>query len=81
MKTATLGQVRASLGEYVSTSAAQPVLITRNGKPVAILVGIDQGKKRAPVKLRDVLQQAWQDYEKHGGIAPEQFWKELAAED
>ena len=52
MKNATLAEVQASLGEYVKESDRQPVLILCDGKPVAILVGIGQGKKRAPVKLR-----------------------------
>jgi hypothetical protein len=36
-------------------------------------------QKRLAVKLRDVLQSAWLDYEKHGGIPHEQFWEEMAA--
>jgi hypothetical protein len=33
-------------------------------------------KKRTPAKLRDVLKRAWKDYEQHGGIPHDQFWKE-----
>jgi antitoxin (DNA-binding transcriptional repressor) of toxin-antitoxin stability system len=80
MKKATLAEVQVSLGEYVKTSVRQPVLILHDGEPVAVLVGIGQGKKRVPVKLRDVLQRAWMDYEKHGGTPHERFWEEMAAE-
>jgi prevent-host-death family protein len=78
MKRATLEKVQARLGEYVESSAKQPVLILKKGKPVAMLVGLDRKEKRKPKKLRDVLKLAWQDYEKHGGISHEQFWKDLA---
>lgn len=78
MKEATLADVQASLGDYVQTSATQPVLILRDGEPVAILVGVGPRKKRGRVKLRDVLNRAWKDYEEHGGVGHEQFWKDLA---
>ena len=81
MKKATLGDVQASLGEYVKTSATQPVLILCDGEPVAILVGLGGRKKRVPAKLRDVFKRAWKDYEKQGGIAHEQFWDDLAREE
>ena len=79
MKRATLAKVQARLGEYVKTSATQPVLILCDGEPVAVLVGIGLAKKRVPVKLRDMLQRAWLDYEKHGGTPHKQFWEEMAA--
>jgi antitoxin (DNA-binding transcriptional repressor) of toxin-antitoxin stability system len=81
MKKATLEDVQASLGEYVQTSATQPVLILQGGQPVAMLVGLGRRKKRAPAKLRDVLKRAWKDYEVQGGIAHEQFWDDLAKEE
>jgi hypothetical protein len=81
MKKATLGDVQASLGEYVKTSATQPVLILRDGEPVAILLGLGGRKKRVSAKLRDVLKRAWKDYENQGGIAHEQFWDDLAVEE
>jgi prevent-host-death family protein len=80
VKKATLEKVQARLGEYVASSAKHPVLILRNGEPVAMLVGLARKKNRTPVKLRDVLRHAWKDYEEHGGIPHEQFWKEVAKE-
>jgi len=80
MKKAPLEKVQASLEDYVETSAKHPVLILRNGKPVAMLVGLDRNQKRTTVKLRQVLQRAWKDYKKHGGIPHEQFWKKLQKE-
>jgi prevent-host-death family protein len=78
MKKATLEKVQARLSEYVESSAKQPVLILQKGKPVAMLVGLDRKEKPKPKKLRAVLKRAWQDYEKHGGIPHERFWKDLA---
>lgn len=80
MKRAALEKVQAKLSEYVETSSKQPVLILRDGEPVAMLVGLDRNGKGSSEKLRDVLKRAWKDYEKHGGIPHKQFWKDLAKE-
>ncbi len=78
MKKVKLEKVQARLGEYVKSSAKEPVLILLDGEPVAMLVGLDRNEKRSPLKLRDVLKRAWKDYEVHGGIPHEQFWNDLA---
>jgi prevent-host-death family protein len=80
MKKVTLEKVQARLSEYVKTVAKEPVLILRDGEPVAILVGIDSNERRTPLRLRDVLKRAWKDYEEQGGIPHKQFWNDLATE-
>ena len=78
MKRATLEKVQARLGDFVASSAKQPVVILRDGEPVAMLVGLEPNTKRTPLKLREVLKRAWKDLEEHGGIPHEQFWSDLA---
>ncbi len=80
MRKATLEKVQARLGEYVASSVKHPVLILRDGEPVAMLVGLARKEQRTPVKLRDVLKRAWKDYEEHGGIPHKDFWEALAKE-
>jgi len=80
MKKANLESVQARLGQYVRTSAKQPVLILRDGEPVALLVGLGRNGKRPPARLRDVLRRAWQDYQRNGGVPHDQFWQQLANE-
>jgi hypothetical protein len=43
-------------------------------------VGLGRNGKRPPAKLRDVLRQAWKDYQENGGVSHERFWQELANE-
>jgi antitoxin (DNA-binding transcriptional repressor) of toxin-antitoxin stability system len=80
VKKATLEKVQAHLGKYVASSAKQPVLILRDGEPVALLVGLARKENKTPTKLREVLKRAWKDYEENGGIPHEQFWNDLAKE-
>ena len=78
MKRVPLENIQARLSDYVESSLQEPVLILRDGEPVAMLVGLERKTKRIPLKLRDVLKRAWEDFEEHGGIPHEQFWKDLA---
>jgi prevent-host-death family protein len=76
VKKVLLETVQARLSKYVTASAKDPVLIVRDGEPVAMLIGLDK-HSRTPAKLRTVLKRAWKDYEEHGGIPHEEFWKDL----
>jgi len=78
VRKAPLEKVQARLGEFVTSSAKTPVLITQNGEPVAMLVGLRQKQDRRPIKLREVLKRAWKDYKENGGIPHDEFWKALA---
>ncbi len=80
MKKATLEKVQARLGEFVNSSANDPILITQNGQPVAMLVGIRPKHERRPIRLREVLKRARKDYKENGGIAHDEFWKVVAKE-
>jgi len=77
VKQVPLEKVQARLGDYVESSVQQPVLILRDGEPVAMLIGLERKTKRTRRKLRDVLKHAWEDFEEHGGIPHEQFWQDL----
>ena len=40
MKIASVAHVKSHFSEYLKTSEGGPVVVTRNGKPVAVLIGI-----------------------------------------
>ncbi len=80
MKRATLERVQARLGEYVASSVKDPVLILREGEPVAMLIGLGRKERGKPVKLQHVLKRAWKDYEECGGIPHAQFWTAVSKE-
>ncbi|MBI2981268.1 MAG: type II toxin-antitoxin system Phd/YefM family antitoxin [Deltaproteobacteria bacterium] len=41
MKSATLREVKQQLSEYVNQSQKQPVLVTKHGRPSALLRGVE----------------------------------------
>lgn len=83
MKSASATKIAAQFNDYLEASRKQPVLVTRNGKPVAVLLGVsdkaeaEQLALGRPRSLRSVLQQANEQIEKGAGIPHAQFWREV----
>lgn len=41
MRIASVAEIKANLSSYLKASASGPVVVTRNGKAVAVLLGVD----------------------------------------
>lgn len=83
MKTASAAKIAAQFNDYLEASREQPVLITRNGKPVAVLVAV-RDKAEAehlaagrPRSLRSIFEEAHEQIQTGGGIPHDQFWREV----
>lgn len=83
MKTASAAKIAAQFNDYLEASREQPVLITRDGKPVAVLVAVQDkaeaeqlasGRRRS---LRSIFAEAHEQIEQGGGIPHDQFWREV----
>ncbi len=83
MKTVSAAKVAAQFNDYLEASQEQPVLVTQNGKPVAVLFSVqnrDEAEQLAAGRvrsLRSVLQEAHENLEQGAGIPHEQFWREV----
>src|SRR2546430_2722954 len=86
MKFASLAEVKARLSAYVKESQQGPVIVTRNGKAVAVLLAVtdDDELERLVLahspKFQALLDKSRRQIEKTGGIPHEQFWREVEAE-
>jgi prevent-host-death family protein len=83
MKSASATKIAARFNDYLEASREQPVLITRNGKAVAVLVAV-QDKAHAEKlvvdrsrSLRSIFEEAHEQIRKGGGIPHDQFWREV----
>jgi prevent-host-death family protein len=83
MKTASAAKIAAQFNDYLEASGEQPVLITRNGKPVAVLLAVQDkaeaeqlavGRSRS---LRSIFEEAHEQIQKGGGIPHDQFWRQV----
>src|SRR5271157_619187 len=86
MKIASVADVKAHLSAYLKESQQGPVVVTRNGKAVAVLVAVtdDDELERLVLahspKFKALLDKSRRQIEETGGIPHEQFWREVAAE-
>jgi prevent-host-death family protein len=86
MKIASVAEVKARLSSYLKASATGPVVVTRNGKAVAVLLGVDDDEELERLllahsrKLRAILDAAERRIEETGGIPHDVFWREVEAE-
>lgn len=83
MKTVPAANLAAQLNEYLDAAGEQPVLITRNGKPVAVLLAVrDEADAEQLVgarlrSLRSIFEESHEQLQKGGGIPNDQFWREV----
>src|SRR5205085_5626124 len=86
MKIASVADVKARLSAYLKESVNGPVVVTRNGKAVAVLLAVtdDDELERLVLahspKFRALLDRSLRQIEATGGIPHEQFWREVKAE-
>jgi len=86
MKIAPIAEIKAHLSAYLKESEKGPIIVTKNGRPVAVLLGITDEEEIERLvlayspKFQAVLARARQQIQKTGGIAHEDFWQEMEAE-
>jgi prevent-host-death family protein len=86
MKIAPIAEIKAQFSAFVKASAESPVIVTKNGKAVAVLLGIsdeDEIERLAIAysrKLRLVLDAAEKRIQEHGGIPHDTLWQQIDAE-
>jgi prevent-host-death family protein len=87
MKIASVAEVKARLSSFLDASATGPVVVTRNGKAVAVLLGVhnDDELERLVLahspKLRAILDAADRRIDQGAGIGHEEFWRQVESAD
>ena len=83
MKTVSAAKIAAQFNNYLEASREQPVLVTRNGKPVAVLLAVRNqaeaeqlagGRARS---LRSIFEEAHKQFQQGAGIPHDQFWAKV----
>lgn len=80
MKIASVADVKAHFSTFLKDSKKGPVVVTRNGRPAAILLSVEDELDRLAMayspKLQRILTLARRQIKEHGGIPHADFWKE-----
>src|SRR5712691_5308944 len=86
MKIASVADVKARLSAFPRDSQEGPVIVTRNGKAVAVLLAVtDEDELERLVlahspKFQALLDKSRHQIEETGGIPHDVFWREVEAE-
>ena len=80
MKIASIADVKSQLSAYIKSSAGGPVVVTRNGKPVAVLIGVEDEDEIERLvmayspRLRAILDTSRREIAEGKGLSHEEFW-------
>lgn len=83
MKIASVAEVKAKFNGYLRTSQEGPVVVTKNGKPVAVLLAIENEEELERLllayspRLRQILKAAEREIREGKGKTHEEFWDEM----
>jgi prevent-host-death family protein len=86
MKIASVADVKARLSAYLKQSQEGPIIITRNGKAVAVLLAVtDEDELERLVlahspKFQAILDRSRRQIDESGGIPHDDFWRDVEAE-
>jgi prevent-host-death family protein len=86
VKIASIAAVKARFSEYLKESEKGAVVVTRNGHPVAVILGTrDEDEIERLIlghskRLREILEAARQRIREGKGIPADEFWRQVEAE-
>jgi prevent-host-death family protein len=86
MKIASVAEVKARFSGFLKASEKGPVVVTKNGKPVAVLLSITDEEEIERLllayspKFQSLMDVAEQQIREGKGLKHEDFWREVEAE-
>lgn len=86
MKIVPVAEIKARLSEYVAACHEEAVIITKNGRPTAMLVPVTNEADLERLilthspRFREIIRQSRQRFAQMGGISHDEFWARLNAE-
>ncbi len=86
MKIASVADVKTRFSAYIKASAQGPIVVTRNGKPVAVLLAVTDEEELERLlmahspRLQAILEAARQRIRAGAGIPNQEFWEQVESE-
>ena len=84
MKIAPVAEVKARFSNYLKQCTHGPIIVTKNGRPAAVLVSVsDEDELERLVlahtpKFMSLLESAYARVKRGRGIKPSEFWMRVA---
>jgi prevent-host-death family protein len=83
MKIASVGEIKARFSSFLKASQADPIVVTRNGKPVAVIMGVgdeDEVERLLMSRsshLRSVLEKSRRQIRQGDVLHHDDFWQKI----
>src|ERR1700758_5602254 len=85
MKIASVAEVKSQFSAYLKATAGGPVVVTRNGRPVAVILGVQDEDEIERLlmayspRLQAILEASRKQIREGDVLSHEEFWKEVEA--
>jgi len=86
VKIASVAEVKSQFSAFLKSSEGGPVVVTRNGRPVAVIVGVQDEDEIERLlmayspRLRAILDSSRQQYREGKWQTEEEFWSKVERE-
>jgi prevent-host-death family protein len=83
MKIASVAEVKSQFSAFLKASEGGPVVVTRNGRPVAVIVGVQDEDEIERLlmayspHLRAILDRSRQQFQQGEWLNEEEFWSQF----
>jgi prevent-host-death family protein len=83
MKIASVAEVKSQFSAFLKASADGPVVVTRNGRPVAVIVGVQDEDEIERLlmayspQLRAILERSRQQFRDGQWLSEAEFWSQF----
>jgi prevent-host-death family protein len=85
MKIASVAEIKSQFSAFVKASKAGPVLVTRNGRPVAVIIGVQDEDEierllmAYSTRLQAILEESRKQIREGDVLSHEDIWAEVQA--
>jgi prevent-host-death family protein len=86
MRIASVAEVKSQFSAFLKASESGPVVVTRNGRPAAVIVGVQDEDEIERLlmayspHLRAILDRSRQQYREGQWLGEEEFWSQMEAQ-
>src|SRR5438128_10430772 len=85
MRIASVAEIKSQFSSFLKASEAGPIVVTRNGRPVAVIVGVQDEDEIERLlmayspRLQGILEASRKQIREGDVLSHEEFWKEVEA--
>src|ERR1700675_1542321 len=83
MKIASVAEIKSQFSSFLKASETGPVVVTRNGRPVAVIIGVQDEDEIERLlmayspHLRAILERSRQQFRDGDWLSEEEFWSQM----